>query len=176
VQHRQDPALADLGRRGLEQQRDRTSEQQQRWRHQGQQQVLDHVQREQRRVVLLDARVERDQDDQHAGHEEPGPAGRHGVRGLAALDAPDAGPPQEQHDDRRQPHERVERPAEEQPQRVGLRRRLAPVGQGGPGGRGREHGRERRPDPGPGDGTGEAADGRGSEAADDGSARRRAGG
>ena len=56
VEDGQDPATPDLGRDGLQQLGHRRGQGEERRRDEHQQQVLDHVHREQRRVVALDAR------------------------------------------------------------------------------------------------------------------------
>ena len=84
-------------RRGrLEQERDRAGHEQQRRPDQREQQVLDHVQREQGRVVEGEAGVDRVQDHEHAGDPVDGAPPRHGMVGMGAVDPVDADPPQQQ--------------------------------------------------------------------------------
>ena len=125
VEHRQDPATAGLRRRRRSRSVIGPAYEQEQRRHEGQQQVLDHVDREQRRVVALDPRVERDQDAP-APRASTTPSARawHRVRRVA-RGSPGRTPVHHstQRDDRRQPDERVERPAEEEAGRVGRDRR-----------------------------------------------------
>ena len=123
VEHGQDPAPARLGRRRLEEQRDRPGEQQERRPDQRQQQVLDHVQREQRRVVGGEPGVERVQDREHADDPVDRPAARRSGGRMRPVRP--AGRPRRHSSsasDRGQPGQRVERPAEQR----GSRRRAAP--------------------------------------------------
>ena len=85
------------------------------------QQVLDHVDREQRRVVALDPRQQRERQGRHAGEEGDGPPARHAVCRVRRVDPADRPRPPHERDQDRQRRQRLERPAEEQ---IGRRRRL----------------------------------------------------
>ena len=91
MEDRQDPAPPRLGRADPQDERDRRGEGQQRGRDEHQQHVLDHVDREQRGVVPVDARQQREGEREHPGQERDRPPARDGV-GRDGPHRP-AGPP-----------------------------------------------------------------------------------
>ena len=121
VEDRQDPAPARLGRAGPQEQRDRAGEQQQRRRDEGQQQVLDHVHR--RTASCRSARspspARRAAATTPRTQDTRPPAGARDGRGGAGRPAGRRSRHSEQRADRRQPDQRVERPADRRSARVG---------------------------------------------------------
>ncbi len=113
--------MARLGRRHPQDQGHRPGEREERCRDEHQQDVLDHVEREQRRVVVLDPRHQRDGEGHHRADERDRPADRDGVVRMRGVHAPDCPAPPEQRDDDAEGRERLEAPAEEE---RGRRRRL----------------------------------------------------
>ena len=113
-------ARRDPGRRDAKDERDRGGQRDRRRSQEDQDHVLDHVDREQGRVVALDARLERHGDRREAQQEERRPIAGDRVRRVRRVDPPDG--PQVCRGGRRerQPDRRVERPAEHE--RCGIRR------------------------------------------------------
>ena len=91
VEDRQDHPPAGLGTGRPQEQRDRRAERQQRRRDQRQQDVLDHVDAEQGRVVALDRRLEGD-DDRARARAASRPSGSSGRGSPDGRDRP-SGPP-----------------------------------------------------------------------------------
>ena len=81
------------GRRDAQEQRDRSGQGDERGGDQHQQDVLDHVDGEQRRVVALDAREQRERDGQHPQAERDRPPARDRVRRMRPVDPADRPPP-----------------------------------------------------------------------------------
>ena len=98
-----------------------------------QQQVLDHVHREQRGVVGGDPGVHGVQDREHADHPVGRPAAGDRVERMRPVRPLDPHAPQQQREHRRQPGQRVERPAEQQARGVGRHRDRGAVRQDGRG-------------------------------------------
>ncbi len=125
VEDRQDQPLARFRACESEQEGDRRAEREQRRRDQGQQDVLDHVEAEQCRVVALDRRLERDEDRPEAEQPAHRADRRDGVAGVRPIDRPDrpevAGRGQDDRDD----DGRVERPGEQDPRQLRGRGRAA---------------------------------------------------
>ena len=114
MEHRQDPPLPGRWRRDTQHQRHGCGQRDQRCGNQRQQDVLDHVDREQSRVVLVDPGQEGEGDREHAAGEGHASAAWHGVRRVQCIDPPDRpGPPREGDQDG-QGRQRLERPAEEE--------------------------------------------------------------
>ena len=111
-----------------ESQGDRGAQDEQRRRHEGQQDVLDHVHGEEGRVVPLDDRLERDLDRDEPTEERDDPRSRHRVRGMLAVDSPDHGQVDDGDEEDRQGDERVEAPVEEDVRRPGRHEGIRPVG------------------------------------------------
>ena len=103
----------------------RPGQRDQRRRDQGQQHVLDHVDREQRRVVPVDPGQQGEGDGQQAAGEGDRARARHRVRRVRPVDLPDGPPPPADGGQQAERGEGFEGPAEQQ---VGDRRRL--VGDG----------------------------------------------
>ena len=72
---------------------DRRGQRDERRGDQRQQHVLDHVDREQGRVVAVDARQQGEGERCHPGHERHGPAPWHGIVRMGGVDPPDGPPP-----------------------------------------------------------------------------------
>ncbi len=89
VEDGQDPFPPDLRRRDAQHQGDRRGENDGWRRKEDQDHVLDHVDREQGRVVALDARLERDRDRRESQQEEDRPVPGHGARRVRGVDPPD---------------------------------------------------------------------------------------
>ena len=81
--------MPDVRRRRPEEECDRGAEHDQRRRDERQQQVLDHVDREQGRVVRVDARHEGNRDGADPEEEADRPPPRHGIGGVGPIDLTD---------------------------------------------------------------------------------------
>ena len=95
-------------------QRDRRGQGEERGRHEGQQDVLDHVDREQRRVVALDAGQQRERDRGHAEPERHGPPSGHGIARVRRVHPAHRPAPPHDGDEDAERRQRWERPAEEE--------------------------------------------------------------
>ena len=115
VQERQQPAPARLGRTHPQEQRHRRRQGQQRRRDEDQQDVLDHVDREQGRVVAVDPRHQRERRSRPSRPGRTTSAGAaRGFAGWAAFTRPTAQNHQSSGDHDGQRRERLERPAEQE--------------------------------------------------------------
>ncbi len=99
MEHGQDPALAGRRRGHPEDERDRRGERDERRRDHGEQHVLDHVHREEDRVVAVDPGQQRDGDRGHAQAEGRRPSPRHGVGWMRRVHRSDRPPPPAHRDD-----------------------------------------------------------------------------
>ncbi len=114
MEDREQPAPADPRRRHAECQRDRRPQRDERRGDQREQDVLDHVDREEGGVVALDPGLERDRDRGQAAEEGDRPDARHPVRRMRGVDPADGDDPRERHDRQGQGDRRIERPAEDE--------------------------------------------------------------
>ena len=133
VEHGQDPAAAHVGRRGLEEQRDRPGEQQE-----GRRRPASAAGAGPCASRTAWCRRRRARSPRRTGPRPRRPPSRPSGGGRSGgADAPGspAGPPppQQQREHRRQPGQRVERPAEQQARGVGRHRDRRAVGQDGRG-------------------------------------------
>ena len=85
MEDRQEPPPADPWRRDPQGQRHRRAQGNERRGDERQQDVLDHVNREERRVVALDARLQGDGDRGEPAEERDRPAARHRVRRMRGV-------------------------------------------------------------------------------------------
>ena len=114
VQDGQDPATTGAWICHPEEQGDRRGERDERCCHQREQDVLDHVDGKQRRVVGIDAGQQRDGDGAHAEAERDRPTAGHGIGWMTGIDPADGPPPGTEGDRDAEGRQRLERPAEEE--------------------------------------------------------------
>ena len=93
MEHRQHPPMARLRRRDPQDQRHRRGQRDERGSHEHQQDVLDHVDGEERRVVALDPGHEGEGDGDHRTDHRRGAPARHRVRRMGGVDGADRPPP-----------------------------------------------------------------------------------
>ena len=103
---------------GPQEQRDRRAERDQRRRDEHQQQVLDHVDREERRVVALDARHQGERDGRSPPRNATVRRRGTGLRRMGRVDPPDQPSQPTRRRRRARGRRRLERPAEEQVRRA----------------------------------------------------------
>jgi hypothetical protein len=114
VEDGQDPAACASRAGEAEHERDRGGEGQERRGDHREEEVLDHVDGEERRVVALDAGQERKSDREQPEPEGHRPGSRHGVRGVDGVHPSDRPAPPECRREDPERRERRERPAEKE--------------------------------------------------------------
>jgi len=147
VEDREDPAATVLRARHAQEEGHRSGQGEEGRGNHRQEEVLDHVDRKEARVVVLDPRLEGDGDGDEPAAEGPRPVSGHRVGGMGGVHPSNRPAPGEASRHERDPDPGIEGPGEGEVDRRRWLGRHGPVGEGRRGGTEGPGGSEERPEP-----------------------------